>query len=479
MSLKKIIAHLLLGMILSLGTGIIASPIADAATLSPEEKQLKKDEQSASLAEKKLEAAQSDIDSDNLRRAERDLGYVEKTIAKFSDGYKTSDRVITIQSKYNELMNTLTKAQAKAEQEQALAAISKRIELIQSSIDSGDLFRALSNADIAERYYENKVDDAFKSLDPFVAKKAELDAVIAKAQQAQADRDASKEAATQMSFLRSDFSDFIEGNDYVIGMLYDGKSGDVSKDNKNDVEHLIDGYDAFVASIPAFKEKFAPLIQDNPDYLDKRTGLTLSAIIELMDNALPYRDNAVRLTSERMMDEYVKDIDESSQALLDHNVVGESRLDNAYTGKEESAVTDVKNFYRAIGSEFPKATSDAIAKAFQKLRETIESVADKNKFDDDKYSEDTRTMKRVAQKYAEEHGMALEDFGADNESWTIVKNALGIPLRKEVVGAIVLKKKGEPVLRQYKVVFTRVYNGNEYEDVGEISVDSLVTPLKD
>ncbi|MDW6001305.1 CBS domain-containing protein [Vibrio mangrovi] len=92
---KVVLTALLFGSMVvttSFVTILMATPVAEAKKLTPEEKQLKVDQRQTALALKKINSMQRYIEEDNIKSAERTIKQASKYYGKVSDEFKENDK---------------------------------------------------------------------------------------------------------------------------------------------------------------------------------------------------------------------------------------------------------------------------------------------------------------------------------------------------------------------------------------------------
>jgi hypothetical protein len=112
------------------------------------------------------------------------------------------------------------------------------------------------------------------------------------------------------------------------------------------------------------------------------------------------------------------------------------------------------------------------------MRKLLEAEAKKHEWDDkaDTFSYDGGDMDDALEK----DGMDVKECGSiPLKKWTVVKNDLGIPLRKQGKGFVLYEKKGVPFLLGISAIYQKVYDGNGYGDISVASLRNVFVPYDD
>jgi len=457
-------------------------------------------EKSVQTFDKKVAEAQKYLDRKDTKNCER---FLEKALASYEAipaAHRDRADVQAIHARYDAIVAT-TGASVKST---ATASAAK------ASVDSGETYgldsktlkkakryasrfeKKMAEADrfFQEKDYaicERRLIDANKlyvkigpeyQQDPGVqaTKKAydEMNAVVTQAVTA---RKEGIEKKTQMLRLRSSFESEVRNQSRILSYLQNGR--DKKATSLEDVQRFLENFEALDTFNAACQEKYKLLLEQVPDR--EVEGETVKTIFDLAENRIAYRNALIEVSINKALDSLIEDFAEVNTKILEKNQARGAILDslsNENFGEHLFAIQKTRAICKATGTPLPTEKILAVKAFGPTLKDSIQSVRNNLKFKKSDYPYQTSAMKRVAAKTADAKNMKLMYVGMEGEHWQVIKNDLGIPLRKIASGRGLYHVKGENFYRSCSVKIIREFNGSGYEPISMARPDYLVTIYK-
>lgn len=87
-------------------------------------------------------------------------------------------------------------------------------------------------------------------------------------------------------------------------------------------------------------------------------------------------------------------------------------------------------------------------------------------------------MEKVLEK--KQPDIEVEECGSlPLKEWGIIKNELGIPLRREAQGYVLYEADDVPFLVGVSAMFSKPYNGSDYDHISRGALREVFTPFDD
>jgi hypothetical protein len=276
---------------------------------------------------------------------------------------------------------------------------------------------------------------------------------------------ANSEAEVARRVLESEFTKATD--DLPWNHLTSGKSG--LGGEVSDVKTLSDeSMRRFKHLAAECKGKFAPVVKDNADR---------QAYCELSQNAEKYKNIFAALCFKSYLAAEIQHGEEILAMFKQQKVVEGQDLDQFTKGFKAYSQTIVQNVskrFQLAGMDPP--SFDALLALEGQFKSLLTVAIASNKWTDHQYTAPSAPLKSLASTAAQKEGLKLLKIGVVDQSWTIDKNAFGIPLRKYQGGYLLLKRSGEEFCRMKYARFVRVYRGSDYAAASAVDVFSTVVP---
>lgn len=270
--------------------------------------------------------------------------------------------------------------------------------------------------------------------------------------------------------LRDEFEGTVHDITYW-SRLEDGKANRPAA-NIGEVEGLKENLPAIKQLAANCTGKYAEYIQDKPER---------QAQCELAENADKYYAQFAAASYKVFLQEeteaansVVSRLENSSDRYID--VSDYNRL---VLGSKEY-LADVKErvgeSHRLAG--LPEPSYAELEAAVANIPVAIKAAASKNRWADKETVSVSRAIEKRTAQVVKKMGMKLVKVGRIDAPWTLVKNALGIPLYKGTKGWVMMKAPKESFCRIQYASFTRTYDGSEYAPASDVVIVPVIVPVK-
>ncbi|WNO07629.1 hypothetical protein [Teredinibacter sp. KSP-S5-2] len=448
---------------------------------------------------KKVDDAEKYLKRRDVKTAKARLSSALDVYGELPESYKVKEEVVAAKSKYETLINEVGAPEEKKTTESGSTTADSSTETY--GLDRAELTKAKNSASRFKKnlnsmvfYHEkknyktayplvakgnkeyNKIPEAYRVEPGLVADKKLFDEISELATNFYI-ADGKAREKSQMEFeLRSGFDSSIRKLGSFLPYLKDGK------------EQTFDGYlyelERFLLNYEAGSEHAVKLLEKYEEHLGdegiiKAEGYSNAEIIDLIKNRDVYRNAAVKKAIEKDLasviksqEKILKDLDERRIAFN----VDLVKLEEKDYKMSLNGVKDIIEVSETLGIPLPEETFKELNAYKGKIIAHLEEAADKGEFDESEYSETSKDMKLSAEKIGKERGYALIYAGVnEDEKWTIVKNALGIPTHKFIRGKALYHKEGEDFYRAMDATFNAQFNGTGYEPVSWVRLESRIT----
>lgn len=469
MSQRKVVISLLSLVV------FLLSSVTFAANL---ERTIKSYDKYVTKVEKNLDKAEKAKNIKfHLTRTEKDLKSLDKRYEKMDEMTKSDAEIKKLREKHLLLAEKYKELSLMGENQNVVKPYERKITTMKKKFVGGDdklQFYQQFADELAQlqRIYDN-IPEEKKSLDIIKNLKKEHDNLIVTQKDMQDKFLKSVEDSRKKSGLAGEFRKTIQNLPFAL--LVAGKED--KKVSIHDAKRLDKYMDKFAQFEIDCDGKFAEIIKSD----DESAGYKASEVKELAKNRKKYKDNVTYKAYIRYINE---EIAHNKMIIDDFKKDGyiNTKYLNLFLYQYKTYYNNVKNdVYAAIKTTGKKQPDDIYKKLNNQNSEFIavlNSTYVKKKWKKPEFKDVSGAIKKKAVEAAKTINGKLIDLGYVQSGWSIIKNALGVPLRKYREGYILVKLDKEKFYRQYYAHFYREYDGSKYQDATAVQFVKTVTPLK-
>ena len=439
----------------------------------------KKTDRAIASYEKKIEAAETKSCNTQLDKSAKALsGSCARALKsltamydKYSDDIKANPQVISLHKRQNDLQEVVKVLEHQAAVDKIAQEYRRKIEQAETKTCK-EVDHYGGNADYLCAEDVAKLNKIKERIPAEMVTEPQLEELIARHEKLKEmpERIAKAIAAANQEFLDGasldlDFRDAVHDIDYWE-YLKAGKANKAAEITYLDaVNKQMPKYLQFAADC---KGKYSELIQKKEQY---------QAQCELAENAEKYRDMFAVASYKLFLQTEVKEINDLI-VRLDRDKSIEVPDYNHYVVDRKEYIDDVK---ARVGGSYikmglPEPSYADLETAVANLQAKIKSVASSTRWEDNKTVEVSDPIEKRAIQVVEKMGMKLVKVGRLDEPWSLIKNGLGIPLRKTTKGWVMIKNPKESFCRVQYTHFTRAYDGTGYEPASNVSIVTAFIP---
>jgi hypothetical protein len=216
------------------------------------------------------------------------------------------------------------------------------------------------------------------------------------------------------------------------------------------------------------KGKFAPLVKDSAER---------QAYCELAQYAEKYRNIFAAHCYQSYLNAEIQKAEEIFAKFKQHKVVEGQDLNQftkGFKAYSQTVIQSVSQRFQAAGLPLP--SYERLLALEAQFKPLLTAAIANNKWTSHQYTAPSAPLKSLASSAAQKEGMTMLKIGVVDKSWTIDKNAFGVPIHKYQGGYVLLKSGDEAFCRMQYVNFIRAYQGSDYVAASAVSVFSTVAP---
>lgn len=234
------------------------------------------------------------------------------------------------------------------------------------------------------------------------------------------------------------------------------------------IRELDDAIPAIKSFAESCKEIFSE-IPDDPDIRDK---------CELAANCLRYRNQLVIATYKAFLDKSIEELSIAIQGLDENKTIETAHLDlllHRFDSTCQAIVKRVSAAYASAG--YPPPSFSDLKSLKARFESVLPEACTANRWDKKEMRPVTEVLAGLSVKKAAELGLELLDIGQSSAEWQIIKNKSGYPLQMVNSGFALLKHPEEPFARMYRIKFTRIFDGINYDSISTIDISTILRPV--
>lgn len=363
------------------------------------------------------------------------------------------------------------RAAAKADRKfnKSLSSIAKTLANYDKQVENKSYVNARKRLDKAKKRYKKvEADHSDRLSNADVIKlKSRLDEAELKLTGFEKSAEESRVIATIISVEIGNFGRYVEQYKGIYYWLSIGRHGKPHKGTVDNIDKLEAGLGAFLASESEFRKKFPNIIKHRPE--TKSNGVVVAHWLDAYKNSAAYKKSYASIILSYQLQKSQEALDKSL-ADLSRGLGWNKNLDYLYQSEDESfgVLSVMKPYYQNAGLPLPEKELEKIAAYFPKMKDTIKDNLSEQEFEK-MYGATDGDLEDALEEEIERQGMELEDYRLES-GWTVVKNALGVPLYRKMRGFAFFNKDGEPFNRGCVAEFVQSYGVSEFSDVTKVTV---------
>lgn len=450
-----------------------------------------KDEKYARAITTKLNTVQKQIEENyKIETIQESFAKATTFFERLSDEYKSQGGEVV--ERYNMLssqINTLASggsivsnspAKVSSSDSKNARVLATKMKTFKYDVDHGKNLLTMQTSQGRALDYINQLSDDYKSSEAgaeVITQYNELSLVVTKAEEVYNAKSATNDKynAQAREFSPDKLKPYI---DIYWSIIAPGRDGKIPKLDMDDFEKLDNYLAQFKSFEKEFRSKFSLLIDGGKKH---ETGYPYFASIPQFIDAFEHADEYFTKAIDIYTADYANEIFETLNgglAQTEDGYIPYTMLTNIYPKDLSDYPTfmELKRIYSKMGKSIPDEYMNEINSITNKMYENLINTSKNNKWKKSEYSYTTNEMKKL---FNDEYNGKLINIGApkDNE-WTIIRNSLGIILRKSAEGMVVYRDKTFPFDIGVKLYFTKQYDGKSYGDVSSIDLDFYCFPYK-
>jgi len=457
--------------ILIAGTLVSVSTTALAASNDKSAKALKRAQSSYTKYIEKAEKKNCNLETGKLRSCANEVKSLDKRYGKYSEEMKSDATISALNKRHQELKKVLTALERQSAVTKVAQAYQRSIKRIETKsckkqenyigTESAYCQKDLEKADLAKEKIPAdmlnepvivdliKRHDAMREMPDYIRNVAN-----------QKHQELKQIASTQIEFKKQAnelayWKELELGKSHVAGRL-------------RYLAKLEDRKQGFLQFARDCKGKYAEYLVGKKDKLEK---------CELAENAELYIHRYAAATYKLFLES------ETERTREINNNLGR----DGYIEKDDykRLILNGKQYIKDIENRVSKSheTLNLPVPSFDKFEAAVAGTSDElktaismNSWENKPTVAVSAPIESYSAKIVAKKNQKLVKVGRLDRPWTVVKNELGIPLRKIANGWVMVKQPGESFCRMQYTTYTRTYDGTGYADISDIDIVPALVP---